>query len=169
MISKALGLWIACAAALVTSSAAAHQQKSSISIIQLQPQSQTIEISHRFNIHDVEHALRQFGNTQPDVIGDARAQQEFSSYVEQHFLIRYDKDRPIQLDLVGFEIEGNTFWVYQEAPINSEVRQLDVANKALQEIWPKQTNLVNFEGFGELRSLRFVKQDQWQTIMIKVP
>jgi hypothetical protein len=71
--------------------------------------------------------------------------------------------------LVGFEIEGNTFWVYQEAPINDDVRQLDVAHKALQEIWPKQTNLVNFEGFGELRSLRFVKQDKWQTIMIKVP
>ena len=62
-----------------------------------------------------------------------------------------------------------TYGCCKEAPINDDVRQLDVAHKALQEIWPKQTNLVNFEGFGELLSLRFVKQDKWQTTMIKVP
>lgn len=169
MMFRSLQLCLVCAAVLLVSSAVAHQQKTSVSVVQLRPHLQMVEITHRFNIHDVEHALKLLGYIQFDITSNIKAQEAFSSYVYQRFSIRYNQERPMVLKPVGFEIEGNAFWIYQEATIDPTVEKLEVANNVLQEIWSEQSNLVNFEGFGEIQSLRFVDQDQWQNILFKSP
>ncbi len=166
---RSLQLCLTCAAVFLVGSALAHQQKTSVSVVQLQPHFQSVDITHRFNIHDVEHALKLLGYAQFDITSDIKAQEAFSSYVYQRFSIRYDQDRPLVLKPVGFEVEGNAFWIYQEAAINPAVEKLEVANNVLREVWPEQSNLVNFEGFGEIQSLRFADQDQWQNILFKSP
>ncbi len=38
--------------------AAAHQQKIAITTVLFNPRTQNIEIMHRFNLHDAEHAVK---------------------------------------------------------------------------------------------------------------
>ncbi|MDE0786520.1 MAG: hypothetical protein OSB13_07995, partial [Porticoccaceae bacterium] len=65
------------------------------------------------------------------------------------------------------EVEGNFFWVYQEASIPPSIPQLEIFSDALQSVWKRQTNLVNVEGLGPLQSLRFTINSGWKTILLK--
>ena len=61
----------------------------------------------------------------------------------------------IPLQSVGHEIDGNFFWVYQEVAVPEGLTGLSVVFNALREIWSDQTNTVNVEIAGEVKTLSF--------------
>ena len=110
----------------------AHQQKESYSEILVNERSGNLEISHRFYIHDAGHAigriLAKMQNTNKpklsrDWQNDPVSQQYFADYLSQHFFLRQvvtsdTIQEPLALNLVGFEVEGKYFWIYQEMVVD---------------------------------------------------
>jgi hypothetical protein len=140
---------------LFSSGVFAHQQKIAISTVFFNPRTQNIEVMHRFNVHDAEHAVREIFGKNADIIGSEKTRQHFSDYVNRRFEMRNENDSLLALKPVGHELAGKFFWVYQETTQPTELQNMTVRHNALRDIWPSQVNTINIEGKGELKTLTF--------------
>ena len=153
-VKKYLGLLLG-ALLLAASTAYAHQQKAAISTVLFNPRTSNIEIMHRFELHDAEHAVKEIFGKDADILNSALTQAQFSDYVNQRFhLFRADK-QPLPLKKVGYEADGKFFWVYQETEQPAKLENLIVRNDSLRDIWPLQVNTINVEGKGDIKTLIF--------------
>jgi hypothetical protein len=144
-----------------TNIAFAHQQKAAETTVLFNKHSGKFEVSHRFYIHDTEHAVQTLFDKHADIIDSNKTQQQFADYVAKQFLVRSLDDKAIPLSAVGFEVEGKFFWVYQETKIPEKMGGVKLFNGALRELWPTQINMVNIEGKGKVRTLYFSENNDW--------
>lgn len=150
---------------LMMGSATAHQLKSAVTTILFNERTGNIEVMHRFVLHDAEHAVAElFDKKQADIHTDEATRALFAAYVLQAFALAAGDGEALPLSSVGYQIDGRDFWVYQETPMVAELSELRVRQKALQELWSDQQNLVNVEGKGAIKSLQFSKDDDWLSV-----
>ena len=142
----------------------AHQQKAAISSVLFNPRTANIEISHRFYLHDAEHAIKKIFGGDADIYQSFESQQKFADYVIERFAMFDGQDKLISLATVGFELEGKFFWVYQETAQPPELEGLTIAHQALREIWPEQVNTINVEGKGDIQTLTFNQSVELLTV-----
>ncbi|GHF96969.1 DUF6702 family protein [Thalassotalea marina] len=140
---------------LLSDMALAHQQKAAISTVLFNPRTENIEVSHRFYLHDAEHAVKHIFGKNADIINSKETQEKFFEYVMQRFSLKNDQGEPIALSPVGFEVDGRFFWVYQETKQPFLLNGLTVEHSALRDIWPSQVNTVNIEGRGDIKTRTF--------------
>ncbi len=151
----------------------AHQQKEAYITLLFNSNSNHLEVSHRFLVHDAEHIFSQLYDTQKlnlsgNLLQDERSQAAFAAYVEAHFQLADEAHQPLALELVGFETDNKFLWVYQETAIPL-TNTLNVKHTALHDLWPSQTNHINVEINGEVRSVRLQKRDSQNWRSIKLP
>ena len=133
----------------------AHQQKAAITTVLYNPRTQNLEVSHRFDLHDAEHAVKQIFESSADIMSSEKTQTDFAKFVlERSALYNLDKSE-LPLSYVGFELEGRHFWVYQETPAPKKLNGLYIQHNALRDIWHQQTNTINVEGMGDIQTLTF--------------
>ena len=133
----------------------AHQVKAAITTVLFNPRTQNIEVMHRFNLHDAEHAVKVLFDKHADIMEEEKTQQAFADYVSNHFALLNGEEKSLDLGLVGFELDGNHFWVYQETAQPPELDGLMIRHDALRDLWPTQVNTLNVEGNGPLKTLTF--------------
>ena len=136
-------------------SISAHQQKTAISTVLFNPRTENIEIMHRFRVHDAEHAVKEIFGKDADIIGSKETQQQFGDYVNQRFSLFDSEQQSLPLKMIGVELEGQFFWVYQETTQPTKLNNMTVRHNALRDLWPKQVNTINVEGKGKLQTLTF--------------
>lgn len=146
----------------------AHEQKAAITSVVFSERSNNIEVVHRFNLHDAEHAVKRLFGKDADIYLSNDTQTKFADYVYEKFTLASAAGENIELTSVGFEREGKFFWVYQEAPIPNRTEGFIVQHSALQEIWPSQVNTVNLESGGRIQTLTFNQQIQTQSVNLSV-
>ena len=144
-----------------TNLAFAHQQKAAETTVLFNKRSGQLEVSHRFYMHDTEHAVQSLFDKNADIINSEKTQQQFADYVAKQFLVHTLTDEALPLSSVGYEVEGKFFWVYQETKIPSKLDGVKLFNGALRELWPTQINMVNIEGKGKVRTLYFSDNKDW--------
>jgi len=133
----------------------AHQQKTAISTVLFNPRTENIEIMHRFRVHDAEHAVKQIFGKDADIIDSKETQQQFGDYVNQRFNLFASDAQQLSLKMVGVELDGKFFWVYQETTQPTKLDNLTIRHDALRDLWPEQVNTINVEGKGKLQTLTF--------------
>ncbi len=154
--SHRLMQWSLAALLLVISQfAAAHQIKAAITTVLFNPRTENIEVMHRFNLHDAEHAVKVLFDKKADILGDEGTQKAFADYVAARFNLLNAKDESLALKTVGYETEGKFFWVYQETEQPPELEGLRIRHDALRDVWPAQVNTLNVEGQGDIKTLTF--------------
>ena len=146
-----------------TNIAFAHQQKAAETTVLFNKHSGQLEVSHRFYMHDTEHAVQTLFDKHADIIDSEKTQQQFADYVAKQFLVRSLHDKAMPLSAVGFEVEGKFFWVYQETKVTEKISGVKLFNGALRELWPTQINMVNIEGKGNIHTLYFSDNSNWLT------
>ena len=134
---------------------AAHEMKAAFSKVFFNPRTGNIEVMHRFYVHDAEHGVKQLFDKNADLLNNQQTQQLFNQYVAAHFSLSSLTGERIPLTLVGGQLEGRFYWVYQETAIGSAVSGLIIAHSSLQELWPAQVNTVNVERNGQINTLSF--------------
>ena len=156
-LSSALPYILACICIclMIMPSAYAHQQKLALTKIVVNERSAKLEVMHRFELHDAEHAVKEIFDGDADIIQSQDTQAKFAQYVFERFGI-FDADgNELVLNPIGYEIEGKHFWVYEEAELPAKLDGLQVVHNALRDIWFAQTNTVNIEAAGEVSTLTF--------------
>ncbi|MET1256405.1 DUF6702 family protein [Aliikangiella maris] len=106
---------------MLSHSVFAHQQKIAYTTILFNSRTANIEVSHRFLLHDAEHALNALTKKPHNLIESQTSRQLFVDYILQHFSIAVSAQTNLMLKVVGYEIEGKHLWIYQEAPIDAVV------------------------------------------------
>jgi hypothetical protein len=144
-----------------TNIAFAHQQKAAETTVTFNKRSGQLEVSHRFYMHDTEHAVQALFDKNADIINLKETQQQFADYVAKQFLVRTLADEELPLKTVGYEVEGKFFWVYQETAIPKGLDGLKLFNGSLRDLWPTQINMVNIEGKDKVRTLYFSDNKDW--------
>lgn len=162
-----LRIWSAILAGLFCiAGAQAHQQKAAVSSVLFNARSNKVEVYHRFFIHDAEHAVKHLFGKKGDIIASKATQEQFANYAARQFELHNLQQQKLPLKLLGYEVEGKFFYVYQELPIPANLKGLVVKQAALLEIWSQQQNLVNVEGRGPVQSLQFSRGNDQQQILI---
>lgn len=144
----------------------AHQQKAAFTQVLLNERSGLLEISHRFLLHDAEHAVKQLFDNRADIIANPATQQRFADYVVSRFAIVDDVGEALAMSFVGVEIDRSFIWVYQQSS-PPKTQRLTITHKALLDLWPGQENMVNVEGLGELKTLFLESHQQSATIAVE--
>jgi len=143
------------------SAASAHQLHTASTTVLFNERTGNIEVLHRFFLHDAEHAVKELFDKRADIHELDSTQAQFSAYVFERFGLQTLNGEPLSLKAVGYEVDGNNFWIYQETPIVDGLKGLRIKHKALHDLWPSQQNLVNVEGLGPIQSVTFRQQDEW--------
>jgi hypothetical protein len=145
----------------------AHQQKEAYTTVLFNDRTGNLEISHRFYIHDAEHALAKEIKANADLHNDEETRKLFTYYVSENFSLKDSENKIIPLINVGSEIDGKYFWVYQESKITVNMDEFYVSMSALQDVWPQQINHINFERKKDVHSIRLNKNDEWKIVKLK--
>ncbi|MEX0618455.1 MAG: DUF6702 family protein [Pseudohongiellaceae bacterium] len=143
---------------VVSPAVQAHQQKAAVTRVLFNQRTGNIEVMHRFDLHDAEHALTLLFDTQPGLMESEQSRELFAGYIVNRFSMEaLDGGGDIRMPLafVGQEVDGRYLWVYQETPIPRSLQGLTIVNVALRDVWADQSNLVNIEREAELISLTF--------------
>ncbi len=139
---------------LSVGSAFAHQQKVALSDIRFNERTGLVEITHRFILHDAEHALSDTFEQRVDLVGDTDALDRFAGYVASRFTIETESE-PLELTLIGSEIERGYIWVYQETPLPIADTNWIIRHNALRDVIDGQVNTVNVHVAEGVRTLTF--------------
>lgn len=149
---------------LLSGHAAAHQLKAAMTTVLINERSGNLELMHRFYLHDTEHAVESLFGGHADLFKSAKDRENFAKYVNRKVALQFTDKTPIKLSLVGQEIDGKFFWVYQETKIPAKFSALRMQQGALRDVWSEQVNMVNFEGKGKVKTLHFNGDDDWLTV-----
>ena len=141
----------------------AHEMKSAITKVLFNQRTGNIEVMHRFYVHDAEHAVKKLLDKSADLIAKQSTRDSFALYVSSHFQLKSD-GQDLKLSLVGNELDGRFFWVYQEVAIPQQLSLLQLRHDSLQSLWPDQVNVINIEGRGKVKTLKFTPEQQWQHV-----
>lgn len=159
-------------ALLLVTNSFAHQQREAYTTLSFNQQSGLLEVTHRVLIHDAEHILAQLVEHKKlglssDLVNDRRSQRVFAEYIESSFSVADNKEKPLALRMIGFEVEEKFLWVYQESLAPSDGGLL-IKHSAMQEFWPDHINHINVERNGEVQSIRLKKSDldQWRLVSL---
>lgn len=155
--------WIVIVLCCLSVQLSAHEMKSAITKVLFNPRTGNVEIMHRFYVHDAEHAVKKLLDKSADLIAKQSTRDSFALYVSSHFQLKSD-GQDLKLSLVGNELDGRFFWVYQEVVIPQYLTQLQLRHDSLQSLWPDQVNVVNIEGRGKVKTLKFTPEQQWQQV-----
>ncbi|WP_371193174.1 DUF6702 family protein [Glaciecola sp. SC05] len=145
----------------------AHQQKMAITTVYFNARTNNIEVMHRFDLHDAEHAVKEIFDGNADIIQSEKTQSDFANYVTQRFAIYSADKTELALTLVGTELEGKHFWVYQETPAPENLSGMYIQHNALRDIWHTQTNTINIEGMGDIKTLTFTDNTELLSVSFK--
>ena len=139
-------------------------KKPLFSTVLFNPRSENIEIMHRFRVHDAEHAVKQILGKDADIIDSKKTQNQFGNYVHQRFNLFDSAQQHLPLKMVGVELDGKFFWVYQETTQPTKLDNMTIRHDALRDLWPEQVNTINVEGKGKLQTLSFTDSVELLTL-----
>ncbi|MEW5250173.1 DUF6702 family protein [Microbulbifer sp. 2201CG32-9] len=126
----------------------AHRYHFGLTELYVNARTQSLEISHRFFVADLERALALSAGTE-----FKNAQRQMEDYVNQRFQIRDGNGALLVPKWVGMEADVHDVWIYQEVPLaNISGDKLEVRQSMLMEIEGDQVNTLNIKRNGKTES-----------------
>ncbi len=140
----------------------AHPFHVSVCDIEVNSEKQTLEISQRIFLDDLETALRKTPGWEAlDVTkpaDEALFNNLMKKYITDHIAINVNGQR-VQLTYLGHEREADAMWCYIEATGVKNVNSIEVKNTILLETYDDQVNLVHIKNKGKIRSLKLYQDN----------
>ncbi len=124
-----------------------HKFYVSISQVELNHEAKSLEISMRLFAHDLEDAIL-LSTKEKLLLGskkeNPKAKEIILTYLKSNFKI-IQSERSIEYKLLGFELENDIIWLYVEAPYKQLVRDLEISNSLITDLYEDQKNIINFK------------------------
>jgi hypothetical protein len=119
----------------------------SVTEINHNAQEKTLEISCKTFTDDLEKAIEKSSNVKIDLFNvkdkdKAAANKAITDYFKKHLLLKAD-GKAVQMELVGFEREGDATWSYFQVSNIPSLKKLEVSNNILYEASDEETNLMH--------------------------
>ncbi len=142
----------------------AHRTPEGLTTIERNPNTDTIEITHRFHLHDAEEAMQIILSDENLTLESIEGRAKLALHVETAFqLIDGESNVPVPLLLVGAQIEGDNVLVFQEYA-NDLPQLLKITHDALRDAFLQQVNTLNVKLDSRIRTLVFRDANKWKTL-----
>jgi len=141
-----------------------HPFHVSVTDIEHDPVSKTVQISHRIFLDDLEVGLKKYHKLEKLDTYEPENVQVLDSLIGNYlnkkvsFLINGAKK---EFNFLGSELEGDARWCYYEIEGIPEVNEAEVTNMALMEAFDDQQNIVHFKSNGKLKSYKLDKDTKF--------
>lgn len=123
-----------------------HEYHVSITQIDYNTESTTLQIAMKLHIEDVEFMiekkLKNTGNLEKDLQNKA-VENYLYQYIETSFKL-FHEESVLDFKFVGREFEDDDMWVYMETSKFEEMPDLKVENTLFLELFQDQSNLVHY-------------------------
>lgn len=115
------------------------------------PKSKTIEISIKIFTDDLEKAILNENKTVLDITNPQnknRADNLIALYLQKHLkVVLNNKFYPI--NFVGYQITNEAVWCYLETKKKPKIKTISITNTLLLALYPQQINIINFKAEGK--------------------
>lgn len=125
------------------------------------PKSQSLEISMKIFIDDLELAIQNQYNAEFKLVNlkdNSSIKTTLKSYITDRFKVKIDS-KVIELDLVGFEFDNDAILCYFEGKKIKKINVIEIENTIISEVFNDQINLTHFQYNGEMKSLKATKDN----------
>jgi len=130
-----------------------HPFHVSVCEIVFNPKNQSLEITHKFFVDDLEEALNAHFNRELDLLQNPEDIDAYlQPYLEAKFQLKCD-NKPMELIFLGSEFEDDALRCYMEINNISNLSQAEVTNKVLLDTFEDQQNLVHVRVSGKVKSI----------------
>jgi hypothetical protein len=143
------------AGGLLSTPAAAHREKTTLSEVVWDEESGFLYVTHSFHTHEAEQALFEAGLISTPKFESLRARAQLAIYTETQFALQTLTKQAIGLELLGAEIDGPDIFVFQQAKMDAPPKGLFITCTLLRGLIPDQINHVDIRLAGPTRSLDF--------------
>ena len=130
---------------LLVASLLVHPLFVSVTEINHNAQEKTLEVSCKTFTDDLEKAIEKSSNVKVDLFtikDKAAANKAVTDYFKKHLQLRAD-GKQVQMELVGFEREGDATWSYFQVTNIPTVKKIEISNNILYEASDEETNLMH--------------------------
>jgi hypothetical protein len=148
-------------AVLISVSTIPHDFHVSITQIDHNPQTQSLEITVRIFTDDLEQTIRNLGGGELRLGGPHEAPDAnrlLLEYFQNRLEIRVN-DQPSVLKWVGKEIEPDVTWCYLEVYSVPVISSIQITNRILMEVFDDQKNIIHLKDSGQTQSLFLNKRE----------
>lgn len=139
-----------------------HPIHLSITEIDHNEKSKALQITTRIFIDDLELSIRhKINDEELDILepGKGRTTDELvKAYLTEMIKLKVDR-KPVRFNYLGHEIEGPAMICYVEIENIRKFNTIEVTNKVILETHDDQSNLVNVNYKGKVKSLRLTNDD----------
>lgn len=143
-----------------------HAYYVSVSEIYHNPKNNSLEISMKIFIDDLEVAIRKFEDSDMTISdkGDrVGTKNSIEAYLLNGFQIEVNK-KPVDMHMIGYELENDAILCYIEVNKVQEISTITIRNSIICEVYEEQINLTHFQYKGQLKSLKTTKNTPSGTI-----
>ncbi|MCX7743844.1 MAG: hypothetical protein N2167_04680 [Flavobacteriales bacterium] len=138
-----------------------HPYYVSITEIRIDTREQTLQVSCRMFMDDLEEAISKLYDLKVDILTSIRFQSlndVFFQYIRQHLSIQIGGVFQ-QPQMLGYEIEEEAVWCYLELKNMKETGPIKIINTILYDFIPSQTNIIHCYYNGVRKSLKLVNPE----------
>ncbi len=128
----------------------------SVTEINHNPKTQSIEVSCRMFYDDLEKELNTVNHTNINIVkpkDKALVNRLIADYVKKHLAITAD-GKLLSLNYVGYEIQEDGAWSYFEVKGISKVKDITVHDELLYQLHPEQINMIHTTVNGARKSTK---------------
>lgn len=144
-------------AALVCVMTFVHEFHVSHTTLSYNNDNQSIEITIKVAVEDLETSLREKGAKDLNIGSkkeNKKAEEWVNNYFKQHLKL-YSNDYPLYYSWIGKELSKDLHDLYiyfeiENCDVNGEIKSLSLENSIFTEVLPNQSNIVLFE-FNEFK------------------
>ena len=141
----------------------------SVTEINHNAKTQSVEISCRMFYDDLEHVLEKQYNTRLDIVKPTNKDQLnklINDYVHRHLIIKVD-GKVLNPAYVGYEIQEDGAWAYLEVKGVTKAQKIEVHNDLLYTEHTEQINMLHVIVKGERKSTKLDNPDADATFSFK--
>jgi hypothetical protein len=143
-----------------------HPFHVSVCDIRHNTETQSLEITHKIFLDDLEAALKPLSLEKLDLFNEAnlfKNEDLIKQYLSERFKV-YVNGQAVEFNYLGMEKEETTLWCYVEIPKVKKVKSIEVVNRLLMETYPDQNNLIHVEYNGKLKSMKLDVNQSWDSL-----
>ena len=128
----------------------------SVTQIEQNQQTKTVQVSVRIFFDDFEAALDKRYNTKINILKPSdrkKVDMLVADYISNHLKIKAN-GKPLPLKYLGYEIEEEAAWCFFEADNQETVQSFTIMNNILFEQHPSQINMIHAVVNGKRKSFK---------------
>ncbi|RKQ50549.1 hypothetical protein BXY85_1565 [Roseivirga pacifica] len=151
---------------ILTAFLGVHPFHVSVTDIEHNPDTQSLQISQRIFIDDLEQGLKKHYNMEYvdtyNPTDAAKLDSLIGEYLKSKVFILLE-GKQVEFTFLGSEVESDARWCYYEVEGVSAIKEAEVTNVTLMEVFEDQQNIIHFKSGKKQRSYKLDRDTKHYT------